>query len=208
MKLTGRALFVLAAWTVVGLVLAVRGSSFEPTSASTLSAAPSQAASVAAPPARSLEQRLQALEDERQIIETLHRYTHTIDYGPPEAWANVFTPDGVFDVYNINGKPAHKENGRGELARYLSTKRLPPILYDKHVVLSPVIQSNDGKTAKVDSYIVMFREMEDGGPRVSTWGRYYDILVKQPDGRWLIKERKAEMEVGAGRAFKKEWANR
>lgn len=151
-----------------------------------------------------LKQRLRALEDERQIRETLHRYSHTIDYGPPEAWAGVFTEDGVFDVYRVTGQKTHRECGREELARYLSTKRLPPLLHDKHLVCSPVIRI-DGDTAKVESYVVLLREMEVGGARVASWGRYHDTLVRQPDGTWLIKERLAEMEVGVGRGYKAEW---
>ena len=151
-----------------------------------------------------LKKRLQTLEDEKQIIETLHRYSHTIDYGPPEAWAGVFTEDGVFDVYRINGRKTHKESGRKELANYLSTKRLPPLLYDKHLVCSPVI-SIEGNTAKVESYVVLLREMEEGGATVASWGRYHDTLAKQADGKWLIKERLAEMEVGVGRTYKAEW---
>ena len=52
-----------------------------------------------------LAKRLEALEAERDILETCYRYSHTIDYGPPEAWAEVFTEDGEFieewpDIYD------------------------------------------------------------------------------------------------------------
>lgn len=151
-----------------------------------------------------LRKRLQLLEDEKRIIETLHRYSHTIDYGPPEAWAGVFTEDGVFDVYRVNGRKAHKESGRKELEKYLATKRLPPLLYDKHLVCSPVV-SIKGDTAQVESYVVLLRELEVGGATVASWGRYHDTLVRQANGTWLIKERLAEMEVGVGRAYKAEW---
>lgn len=162
-----------------------------------------------APKPKTVEERLRALEDEKAILETLHRYSHTIDYGPSQAWAEVFTEDGVFDVYNVDGRKVHKENGRKELARYLATKRLPPDAYDKHLVCSPVIQIK-GAVAKAESYVVALRERDpaSGGARVSTWGRYHDTFVRQPDGRWLIQERLAEMEVGSGRFYKTEWLRR
>lgn len=153
---------------------------------------------------KELQRRLEAIEDERRILETLHSYSHTIDYGPPEKWADVFTENGVFDVYRVTGAKTHREEGRGELVNYLSTKRLPPALYDKHLICSPVIKIT-GKVAKVKSYVILLRETEEDGPRVASWGRYHDTLVKQSNGKWLIKERLAEMETGVGRHFKKAW---
>ena len=153
-------------------------------------------------PAKELEtlkKRLQYLEDMEGIRQTLHSYSHTIDYGPFEDWANVFSPDGVFDVFRIDGAKVHKENGRSDLRRYLATKKLPPDLYDKHLICSPVVEIK-GNTAKVESYIVMLRETSGEGARVYAWGRYHDTLVKR-GGKWLIKERLAEMETGAGKVY-------
>ena len=46
-----------------------------------------------------LEARLDtALEAEREIVRTLHRYAHSIDYGDEAAWLDRFTEDGVFDI--------------------------------------------------------------------------------------------------------------
>lgn len=149
-----------------------------------------------------LKRQVALLEDERQIRDTLHRYSLTIDYGPPPDWANVFTEDGVFDVYMVNQRKIHKENGRGDLRRYLATKKLPPIAYDKHLICSPVI-SIKGKTARVEAYVVTLRDEAPGGPRVSAWGRYYDTFEKQSDGRWLIKERRAEMEAVSRDPFRR-----
>ena len=140
-----------------------------------------------------LVKRLEALEAEKQIRETLHNYSHTIDYGPGERWANaVFTSDGVFDVFTVDGRPIHKENGRAELDAYLETKKLPPVQYDKHLIFSPLI-AVDGDEATVESYFVCFDDISDQ-PRIFVFGRYSDKLVKE-NGRWLFKERLAETEV-------------
>lgn len=45
-----------------------------------------------------LHQRLQVLEDERAILKTLHRYGHSMDYGPDADFVDCFQPDGVWEV--------------------------------------------------------------------------------------------------------------
>ena len=40
--------------------------------------------------------RLTQLEDERAILDTLHRYGQAIDRNQAEEWASLFTEDGVF----------------------------------------------------------------------------------------------------------------
>ena len=46
----------------------------------------------------SMSERLQALEDERAILETLYQYGHAMDYGPDADFVDCFTPDGLWDV--------------------------------------------------------------------------------------------------------------
>ena len=42
------------------------------------------------------EERMTHREDELAILDTLHRYAHTIDGGPAEDWLDCFTDDGVW----------------------------------------------------------------------------------------------------------------
>ncbi len=42
--------------------------------------------------------RVEALEAERDILDTMYRYAHTIDVGDSDGWADCFTEDGVFNV--------------------------------------------------------------------------------------------------------------
>lgn len=39
-------------------------------------------------------------EDKQDILEAIARYSHTIDSGDTEGWADVFSDDGVFEIYN------------------------------------------------------------------------------------------------------------
>jgi hypothetical protein len=45
----------------------------------------------------SLEARLQLLEDEQAILDTLHGYGHGLDYGLEDAWIDCWTPDAILD---------------------------------------------------------------------------------------------------------------
>ncbi len=83
----------------------------------------------------------------------------------------------------------------------MATKKLPPLAYEKHLIASPVIEIN-GDRATVEAYVVTLRDEAPGGPRVSAWGRYHDGFVKQ-NGRWLIQERKAEMEAVSRDPFRR-----
>ena len=56
---------------------------------------------------KSLEERLQRLEDERAILETLYHYGHTIDSCLAAEWADCFVEDGVFETrVRETGTPA------------------------------------------------------------------------------------------------------
>ena len=44
-----------------------------------------------------LEQRVQRLEDEQAILQTLYAYGHGLDYVLEDAWIDCWTPDAVLD---------------------------------------------------------------------------------------------------------------
>jgi 3-phenylpropionate/cinnamic acid dioxygenase small subunit len=137
---------------------------------------------------------LEQLIAERDIIEVMHRYAHTMDYGDEAGWVDVFTEDAVFDVVNVaTGVRVHREDGRQQLAAYIANYPKPP-RYAKHTVVDPIIEV-DGDVATARSYWLFYwRDMETGQPTLVAFGRYFDTLVCQ-EGRWRIKERLAELEA-------------
>lgn len=145
----------------------------------------------AKPSLHHLAKRLEALEAERDILRTLHRYGHCIDYGLEKEWVGLFTPDGAFDVRRRQGG-GHREEGREALARYIPTHSRAPAKYHKHLLIEPIIQV-DGDTAEVQSYFVRI-DAKDGVPFIYGFGRYRDRMKKH-DGAWRFKERIAEVEV-------------
>jgi hypothetical protein len=137
---------------------------------------------------------LAVLLDERAILRTLHEYAHAMDYGLEDAWVDTFTPDAVFDVVEVvGGRRVHREEGRGDLARYVAAYPKPP-RFRKHVIVDPVVDV-DGDQALVEAYWLLLERDDDAGiPVVAAFGRYQDRLVRI-EGRWRIAERKAEVEA-------------
>ncbi len=139
-----------------------------------------------------LRQKVEALEAERAIRDTMSRYCHATDYGLAEAFADLFTNDGLLLYLTKDGEPFFRKEGRAELAGYVAGKPRPPERYDKHIVLAAAI-TLEGSTARVRSYFASLQDTEKG-PCIASYGRYRDLLVKE-DGRWRFKERIAEVEA-------------
>ncbi len=136
-----------------------------------------------------LQERVQRLEDERAILQTLYRYGHTIDGRLPEEWADCFVDDGYFEIrVREDGEPA-RHQGRAALMRFVELSQRPGSLV-QHGLMEPVIHI-DGDTASVTSNWVMLRERGVSEPFLRGWGIYRDRLVRCPDGRWRFTERVA-----------------
>jgi ketosteroid isomerase-like protein len=148
---------------------------------------------------QALSEDLVLLLEERAITRALHEYAHAMDYGDEEAWVDAFTADAVFDVVEVvGGRRVHREEGSGDLARYVARYPKPPA-FRKHVVVDPIIDVS-GDTARVEAYwLLLQRDDDDGQPVMTAFGKYHDRLVKT-DGRWRIAERYADVEATAAPA--------
>ncbi len=139
-----------------------------------------------------LQQRLEILEEERAIFQTLYRYGHCIDYGLEQEWVNLFAEDGVFEIRNRKVNTVHRLEGREALAKFIANHTKAPIKYHKHLVNEPLINISSNK-ATVESYFVRLDESQDKA-YIRSFGRYHDQLVKS-NGRWCFKQRIADVEV-------------
>jgi ketosteroid isomerase-like protein len=140
-----------------------------------------------------LARRVQALEDEREIVRTLHRYGHCIDYGLDAEWVDCFTPDGVFDLRLRVLGTTRRIEGAANLTAFIATHTNAPAAYHKHLVSDTVV-SLDGDTAYAESLFHRIDADDSGAPFLYSFGRYLDTLRRCPDGRWRIAERVAESE--------------
>jgi len=127
------------------------------------------------------------LEEKDAIRELMARYCFHFDNGEFEAWLELFTPDGAFDLGKM-GRFA----GRASLQTFL--ERLPltdgvPLM--KHCVMNSIVAVN-GNRATAQSYVVVVR----GGEQlaVTIAGRYEDQLTKTADG-WRFTERTVHFDL-------------
>jgi 3-phenylpropionate/cinnamic acid dioxygenase small subunit len=156
-------------------------------------------------PLDQLRARLAALEDERDITDTIDRYSHAIDSGDDDEWVDCFTSDGAVEVRahavratsdGPTGSPhghAGRYAGREQLREFIEAQSRPPEGRHKHVVSQTRI-TLEGDTATAVSYLI---RVDDAGGRLWLYsmGRYVDKLVRSSDGRWRIAERIVELEA-------------
>lgn len=136
--------------------------------------------------------RLQALEDERLILQRLYEYGHSIDYGRKKEWLDCFTEDGVFAVHR--GTPLSETyRGHAELSAFIGQHTKAPAQYHKHLMIEPrvVIESS---SAHADSYFVRLDQVGDR-PVLRSFGRYRDDLLRCADGLWRFRQRVVEVEA-------------
>ena len=124
-----------------------------------------------------------SVEDYLEIQQLYARYSHTIDSAQEEAWADTFTPDGVwsqgFLIYR----------GRDQLAAFARTSFK---LYGgyRHIQTNILFGPEDGKI-KGSSYFmfIVLGGWEWGKPAtIAGTARYRDELVKTDKG-WRFKSR-------------------
>jgi hypothetical protein len=142
-----------------------------------------------------LSERLQVLEDERAILQTLHQYGHSMDYGPDAAFIDCFTPEGVWDVQMRQSSAGFQCRGHSEIAASLAgqTEMRAPALYAKHFVMDPQIAVT-GDEASVVSYFLRVEPRDAGPTQIVASGRYLDRMVRCDDGRFRFVERVAEID--------------
>ena len=145
---------------------------------------------------QALRARVTRLEDERAIIDTLHRYGQAADEGDDRAWSHLFVEDGVFLCLDRDENVILREQGRPALAQWLRNFRANETLITKHCVLAPVVQI-EGDRALVKSYLTRISENADpfAPPFLLLMGKYRDEMIKEADGRWRFTQRTAQTEA-------------
>jgi ketosteroid isomerase-like protein len=136
-----------------------------------------------------LEERVERLEAEREIMRTIHDYSHAMDYGLDEVFADCWLEHAWLQW---PGLPRF-EGREAILGAFRDPSRaFAPERYTKHLVATPRIEV-DGDRAAVSTYFGALLEVE-GRPAMPCFGRYRDVLVRCDDGRWRFQERLAEQE--------------
>ena len=135
---------------------------------------------------------VQKLLDKAEIEALVTRYVTALDTLDADAYENVFTADGVYDVAGTvhKGRPAIRKivtDLQAIRARNDAAGTPSPRLY--HVMSNPSIEILDATHARHQSYAQTVRAADNGQFIDGFMGRYEDELVKV-DGHWLIQSRK------------------
>lgn len=117
-------------------------------------------------------------EDRTEIQNLAGRYSHALDNGIPEAWAEVWTEDGVMEMVTqerwITGDElrALAAPGGGDA----QSRHMP----------STFVIEGEGDEASMSSYVTVVRC--DDPAKIVFQGRYVDVL-RRVDGAWKIAHR-------------------
>jgi uncharacterized protein (TIGR02246 family) len=124
-----------------------------------------------------------------EIRDTIIRYAHYADSGRADDFAGLFTEDAVLE---IRGGAVHR--GRDEIRGMLEGAKTSVVERARSRLIrhhnTNVLIDFDGP-ARARTRLYFLAVMEDGPDH---WGRYRDVLVAQPDGRWRFEERVVRMD--------------
>lgn len=126
-------------------------------------------------------------------------YAHAIDSDALEQWPDFFTEDCHYRITHIEneqeGLPAGivYADSRAMLEDRIAALRLANI-YERqryrHLLGIPLLQSDDGESARTQTPFIVIRIMATGQTEVFATGVYRDRFV-QHDGKLLLAERVA-----------------
>ena len=143
---------------------------------------------VRVPTLQEIERRLQALEDERDIRRVLVRYGFNADLGRSEAYAELFTEDGVLDLQPGLIEPS-RYVGHDELLTMITGPAHKAIEgHCQHQMEGPpMIVYVDGDSAVAEGYSITYVREEDGTAQVlmNSFNRW---TLKRTEGDWKIRE--------------------
>jgi len=129
------------------------------------------------------------LADWVSIRELTARYNRSVDDGDVEAFAAVFTDDGVLEVLGGPGGPRRRV-GRAEIGSIAANAGPRELV---HVTTDAIVEV-DGDEATQLCTLLLCRRAPAKGVVVFTTGRYTDRLVRTPEG-WRFAERSVFLDA-------------
>ncbi len=143
-----------------------------------------------------LDARVRRLEDHERIREALAAYGFAADLGRTDAWVDLWTEDGIYDL----DTGAH--GGRDQLQDLIAA----PANYHKsienrsqHIAVNPLVRV-DGDMAVVEAYRMLVVK-QDGEARIAA-GAYTRFELVRQGGAWKIRRQTRRLTGG------EEWGGR
>ena len=133
-----------------------------------------------------MDATLQRLQDEKEIVDVMNRYTTALDTRDWAMLAATMAPDGAADFGNLAGVGIlDSPQALVDLCR----RSLQDLRATQHLQGNYVVEV-DGDTAKASCYLQAshFQDGLPGGDVFTVWAKYRDDFVRTADG-WRIKKR-------------------
>ncbi len=135
-----------------------------------------------------LAQRVQQLEDEKEIRQVIVEYGEFLDARDYHAYASLFASDGVWSGgFGSFEGPAAIE---AMLEENMGVHDADYINKENFHLNTTIVVDVDGDTATARSRYLFFVASEENRPVIALAGRYVDTLVRE-NGAWKIKTRRS-----------------
>lgn len=145
---------------------------------------------------KTLEERIQALEDARACEQLMYQYEWFLDHGyDGEGIASLFVEDGLWEIEGVGGTA----KGHDAIVQHAAdlVKSLP---WGQHNMVAPMIEvADDGQTAKGRFCLFCTLTLTDENGKDEAYveiGKYENDYVKV-DGKWKFKRLYGNMEKAA-----------
>jgi hypothetical protein len=144
----------------------------------------------------SLEERVATLEAMLALMTLEAEYARSWDTADADGWADVFTPDGVFELVGTAGRPTRAYEGRGALKEFCETfNRLWTGLHLMH--LPQITVEGDTARSRVHfEWTAVARTDPDHTVQRRVHG-YYQVTYRNTADGWRMLRR---VEHGVGSA--------
>lgn len=133
-----------------------------------------------------LAERVQRLEDERDVRDVLVRYGESLDAKDHSRYASLFASDGT--ATTGFGSATGPTNIETLLEENLGEPPPGYVNKDRFHLMTTMVVEVDGDAADARSRYTVFEASRSGRPSPVHSGRYVDRLVRE-DGAWKIRAR-------------------
>lgn len=140
-----------------------------------------------------LRDRLQLLEDDREIREVVADYAFYADSGQHDEWVDVFTDDGAVVLVGGEATGTYPDvarwSGREELRAFIDDPQVHMTIEGRcmHLTTGNLRTRVDGDSAVAETYYVVL--VRTGDTIAVTNGGFTRLRLRRVDGRWRISER-------------------
>lgn len=141
-----------------------------------------------------------SISDRLAILDVIARYSHTFDNREVDAFARLFTEDGVFEFIAADAsEPELSLASRAAIHAWVSRwyADLDPAIQSRHQQSGTMFQTLTPERAESATMLLTTAQHPgEAGPRLKMTGVYHDTWRKTADG-WKLSHRRLRYDVGA-----------